>query len=259
MTDIDIAKRHFIGPDGETVYYIQPPTADDVRKADWQYSKIYTQCLIEGITTQAEMMDILTRRGIIGPEFEQRLTELNNDLLDKIDMLRSATAMEEKERLANEVSRARNEMYKWNQRLTGPMNNSAEQISDNARLEYLTSSMTTDYEGKRVWASYDRYLEDKSQNMSMKALYEVMLYLQGLASDFLEHTPEAKAMKDIEQDILAKTEALAKAEDAVAKEEAEEEVEAKPQDEAVVEANPETTVESEDAAMKKGQGQKKNK
>ena len=51
-------RRHFLGPDETTIYYLVPPNAEDIRGADWNYSKTYTKCLVEGITTSAEMMDI---------------------------------------------------------------------------------------------------------------------------------------------------------------------------------------------------------
>lgn len=212
-------KRSFLAAGGSERYYIESPTAEDIRKADWQYSKTYTQCLIEDITTQAEMLDILTRRGIIGPEFEQRAEELNKNLAHKIIELEDAEGVDKKERLAKDVADARNELYKWNQRLTGPMNNTAEQISDNARLEYLTSCMVVDNNGKRVWESYDNYLKEKSQDLSIRALYEVMLYLQGLDSDFLDKTPEAVAMKEVEKSIIDKANAHLDAARAVANEE----------------------------------------
>ena len=65
-------RREFKDPITGQLYFIAPPNADDVRGADWQYSKTFTKCLVEGITTSAEMMDILMRRGVIGPEYEQR-------------------------------------------------------------------------------------------------------------------------------------------------------------------------------------------
>jgi hypothetical protein len=213
-------RRFFFGPDEETKYYIQPPTAEDIRGADWQYSKTYTQCLVEGITTQAEMMDILTRRGIIGPEFEQRANELGQNLSAKIELLDSEEDMDKKRLLAIEVAQAREELFQWNQRLNGPMNNTAEQMSDDARLEYLTSCMVVDTAEKKVWDSYDTYLREKSQALAMRARFEVMLYLQGLESDFLDQTPEAQAMKEIEQDVLEKARAAIEAAEAVAEEEA---------------------------------------
>ena len=212
---IEEEKRYFFGPEGDKKYFIAPPTAEDIRGADWQYSKTYTQCLVEGITTSAEMVDILTRRGIIGPEFEQRANELSENLAIKIDALDSSTDPDVKRELAIEVARAREELFQWNQRLNGPMNNTAEQISDDARLEYLTSVMIVDEDNNKVWESYETYLREKSQALALRSRFEVMLYLQGLSSDFLDQTPEAIAMREVEQDILDKAEATLKAAKAV--------------------------------------------
>lgn len=210
--------RFFYGPD-DLKYYIAAPTAEDIRGADWQYSKVYTQCLIEGITTSAEMMDILNRRGIIGPEFEQRVRELSDNLREKIQELEKSTDMDVKRELSYSVAHAREELFQWNQRLNGPMNNTAEQISDDARLEYLTSAMILDSSNNKVWSSYDVYLKEKSQALALKARFEVMLYLQGLDPDFMDKTPEAVAMREVQQDIMDKAEAIIRASEAVIEEE----------------------------------------
>lgn len=216
-------RRFFIGPNEENKYYIEPPTAEDIRGADWQYSKTYTQCLIEGITTSAEMMDILTRRGIIGPEFEQRATELSGKLSEAIVELNNAEDLDKKRELALKVARAREDLFQWNQRLNGPMNNTAEQISDDARLEYLTSSMVVKEDGSKVWDSYATYLKEKSQALALRSRFEVMLYLQGLDSNFLDQTPEARAMKEVEDKTIAKAQEILKASQAILEEEAAEE------------------------------------
>lgn len=211
-------RRNFLGPDEETPYFIAPPSAEDIRGADWNYSKTYTKCLVEGITTSAEMMDILMRRGIVGPEFEQRATELVTELNAKIAALADAKSIEKKRDLSIDVAQAREELFQWNQRLNGPMNNTCEQMSDDARLEFLTSCMIQTEEDKRVWDSYDSYLREKSQALAVRARFEVMLYLQGLESNFLEQTPEAQAMKEVETDIIQKAEEAIKAVESLAKE-----------------------------------------
>jgi hypothetical protein len=211
-------RRFFFGPDEETKYYIETPTAEDIRGADWQYSKTFTQCLVEGITTSAEMVDILTRRGIIGREFEQRANELAQNLSDKIALLEDTEDLDVKRELSLEVARAREELFQWNQRLNGPMNNTAEQISDDARLEYLTSVMTVNEDGSKVWDSYDTYLKEKSQALALRARFEIMLFLQGLDSDFLDQTPEAQAMREVQQDVMEKAEEAIKAAEAVEEE-----------------------------------------
>jgi len=217
-------RRSFLGPDGVITYYITPPNAEDIRGADWHYSKMYTRSLVEGITTSAEMMDILRQRGIIGPEFEQRATELQKELGEKLDLLYKATDLEIKRNLSLEVYNAREELFQWNQRLSGPMNNTCEQISDDARLEYLTSCMIQTEDGKKVWDSYDSFSKEKNTDLAALAVrsrLEVMLYLQGLESDFLDKTPEAMAMREVEEDIIKRAEEALKAADAIIQEEKE--------------------------------------
>lgn len=246
-------RRNFIGPDGITDYYIASPTADDIRGADWQYSKMYTRCLIEGITTAAEMMDLLRRRGIIGPEFEQRATELSQELTNKTLALENAESMEEKREFAIEVATSREELFQWNQRQAGPMNNTCEQISDDVRLEFLTSCMIQTKDGERVWESYDIFLKEQSQALAVRSRFEVMLFLQGLDSDFLEQTPEAQAMREIETDIIQQAEAALKAVEAMEKEE--EEIEkkekAKPKSRKKAKAKASTTKSKKATASKK--------
>lgn len=211
-------RRSFLGPDETTNYFIATPNAEIIRGADWIYSKTYTKCLQEGITTSAEMMDILMKRGIVGPEFEQRSVELTEILNEKIMALEEANTLEEKRDVAIEVANAREQLFQWNQRLNGPMSNTCEQIADDARLEYLTSSMVVKEDGSRIWESYEKYMSEKSQALALRARFEIMLFLQGLDSDFLEKTPEAMAMREIETDLINKAEEALKVAQAVEEE-----------------------------------------
>lgn len=220
-----IARREFKDPVTGKSFYIAAPNAEHIRGADWQYSKIYTKSLIEGITTSSEMMDILLRRGVIGPEFDQRQSELTKELIAKVEVLRLAKDLDEKQKLAIEVSSAREDLFNWNQRLNGPMSNTCEQIADDARLEYLTACMVQDESGKRIWEDYSDFLKEKNQSLAMRARFEVMLYLQGLEPDFLQKTPEAQALKEVEAEIREKAkEALAKLEEGLKESGAMEEV-----------------------------------
>ena len=195
-------RRSFIGPDEETEYFIGALRADDIRAADWHYSKTYTNCLNEGITTSAEMMDILRRRGIIGEDFDKRAAELSTILNDSILKLNDAVTNDEKAELAVEVAKNREALFQWNQRLSGPMGNTCEQIADDARLEYLTSVIIQHKDGSKVWDTFEDFLANKDQALTMKARYEVMLFLQGYEPDFLEKTPEAIAMREVEADLI---------------------------------------------------------
>ena len=221
-------RRRFSSGEKEESYYVANPTADDIRGADWEYSKQYTRSLVEGITTSAEMMDILMRRGIIGPEFEQRANELAVDLGTKIEKLNESTLDEEKRELSIDVAGARDALFQWNQRLNGPLSNTCEQLSDNSRLEFLTFCLTQNEQGNKVWDSYDGYLLEKNNDLAIQARFEVMLYLQGLDSDFLEQTPEATAMREIEENSIKMAEEAIKAAEVIMKEEAVQDEESTP-------------------------------
>jgi len=82
-------------------------------------------------------------------------------------------------------------------------------------------------------------LKEKNKDLAALAIrsrLEVMLYLQGLESDFLDKTPEAVAMREVEEDIISRAEEALKAAEAVIQEEVEiNEAEAKPK------AKPKTT------------------
>ena len=192
--------RSFFNIKKDTTYYIAAPTAEDIRGADWEYSKSYTKSLVAGITTTAEMTDILMRRGIIGPEFEKRSNELATELSAKIDALQKATNSQEKAELAYKVATARDELFQWNQRLSAPLGNTCEQIADDARLEYLTSRLIVDATGKRLWETFENYLTENEQSLAQQSRFETMLYLQGLDSKFLENTPEAVAMRELQEE-----------------------------------------------------------
>jgi len=192
--------RKFFNANTEDNYYIVSPTAEDIRGADWEYSKSYTKSLVAGITTTAEMTDILMRRGIIGPEFEQRSNELANELGAKVSALDQSKTSEEKAELAVQVAIAREELFQWNQRLNAPLGNTCEQMSDDSRLEYLTSRLVVNEKGAHIWEDFNSYLTEKEQSLAQQSRFEIMLYLQGLDSDFLDNTPEAIAMKELESE-----------------------------------------------------------
>lgn len=202
------------------IFYIKSPTTEDIRGADWTYSKVYTKSLTEGIATSAEMVDILKMRGVVGPEYDQRSKELTQNLNALIYELSLAPDNESKRELAIRVAEARDDLYRWNQRLRSPMSHTCEQIADDARLEYLTSCIVCDSNKNKVWKDYNSYLTEKDNNLSLRARVEVMLFLQGIDSDFMDKTPEAEAIREIEDEEIAAAEALIKTQEAMEIEEA---------------------------------------
>jgi hypothetical protein len=182
-------------------YFIDDPDIESVRKADWQYSKTYNEALLAGVTTAAQMQDILEERQIIGKVYEAEREKLILDLETKSAQLEAMDPKQDVEAYRNimeEVEDLRNKLFRINQKASSPMSNTCEQIAEDTRMEFMTSSMVKDEDGNRVWESYEDYKLFPDAALAMRARYECMLALQGLDSDFLEKTPEAVARKALE-------------------------------------------------------------
>lgn len=188
--------EYIIGDDTRK-FYLDMPSSEQIRKAEWHYSKVYNKALIEGVATTSEMMDILTKRGLYGPEYEEKLQGLQVDITLKIGTMHNTEDSEDKEKLAQEVKELRNDLYSWNQRLTGPLSNSCEQMADDSKVEYLTSAIVRDEAGNLIWDSYDTFILEGDQGFALKARFEVLLWMQGLDADFMDKTPENQVIQEL--------------------------------------------------------------
>jgi hypothetical protein len=209
--------------EGAGTYIVETPDANSIRESDWCYSRTYSKALVEGITTSGEMMDILKRRGITGPTFDKKATDLREKIAEKIIVMEQELDRERRKTLATEVSSLREDLFQLNQRVNGPMSQTCEQMAEDSRLEHLTSCLVRKVDGSRVWDSYEAFLAEPNRIIAWRARLEVMLFLQGLDSNFLEKSPENVALREIEEEKVAEAEAAE--EKRIADEEAKVEVE----------------------------------
>lgn len=197
--DVDTEYRSFeYEVDGKVkAFYLSLPNSEQIRRAEWHYSKVYNKALVEGVATTPEMMDILTKRGLYGPDFEKKLQELQINITLKIADMQGSLDDAKREVFAREIQQLRDELYRWNQRITGPLSNSCEQMAEDAKTEYLTSSVVHTEGGVLAWPTYESFVTERNQGLALKARFEVLLWLQGLEVDFLDNTPENIVLREI--------------------------------------------------------------
>jgi hypothetical protein len=200
---LDTRREFIIETEGKTTsYFIANPSGEDIRKADWQYSKIYNQAILDDLLTQAQMVDLLKKQGIISEEYATEVEVVRASLaaeIYKLENLPDSTPDLEREDAALSVAATRDELFRLNQRVNGPMGNTCENISEDARVEYLTSRIVQNKDGSKLWEDFDAYRNEENTALSVKARFEVMLWMQGLNSDFLENTPEQMALREVNQ------------------------------------------------------------
>jgi len=200
LMDLLDGRRRFeyTDSDGEVQeYFIGTPNAESVRQADWEHAKRYNQALKEGIYTVSEMMEILKKRNIIGVDYDKVGDDLRLQLAEKIVEMERENDRETRIRLAMEVADMREEVFQWNQRLSSPLASTCENMANDARVEFITSSVVQDTEGNRLWDTFDDYKTEHNLGLQSKARFEVMLWLEGVESNFLERAPENVVMKEL--------------------------------------------------------------
>lgn len=199
----------FAPPGGEDVsYFIADPTGEDIRKADWQYSKVFNQALADGFPTQSQMVEILKNRGILDDKYTQEVEQTRIDLaaaLFRLDNLDPDAPDREKEALAIETATLRDKLYRLNQRVNGPLANTCENLAEDARVEFLTSRIVQKQDGKRLWDDFEDFRSTDNAPLIARARFEVMLWMQGLESNFLENTPEQSVLREVAQHRLDET------------------------------------------------------
>ena len=191
--------------DEEVSYFIAQPTAADIRKADWQYSKVYNKAIVDGFLTQAQMVDVLKEKGILSDDYAERVESTRISLaseLFKLENMQEDSPEIERESIALEVARLRDELFALNQQVNGPMGNTCENLAEDARTEYLSARVVQLQNGDRLWEDFDDYQNEENSSLAVKSRFEVMLWIQGLDSNFLENTPEQTALRSIAQDRL---------------------------------------------------------
>jgi len=202
IKDILDVRREFTLEDDKgniTSYYIADPSGEDIRKADWNYAKVFNQALADKIPTHAQMLEILKERGVLSEEYQRSVEKTKIDLAAALFRLEhmAPDQDEENEALAMETARLRDELFRLNQRLNGPLQNSCENMAEDSKNEYLTSRVIQFKDGKRIWNTFDDYLREPNTQLTVKCRFEVMLWLQGLDSNFMEKAPEHKVLRDL--------------------------------------------------------------
>ena len=177
-------------------YFLGIPSAENIRQADWEHAKTYNRALKEGVFTTSEMMTILENRNIAGPDYEKVSEDLNAKLVSKMIDMEKETDEEERVKLALEVQSLRDEVFRWNSRVSGPLSSTCESLANEARVEYLTSAIIQDVHGERHWKDFDEYKSEKDLVVQTKAKFEIMMWMEGLESNVLENSPEAVVLRE---------------------------------------------------------------
>ena len=141
-------------------YFIGDPSGADIRKADWQYSKVFNQALSDSFPTQAQMLEELIKRDIVGDHFNREVEEVRIGLaaaLFRLENMPPGADDVDQEGAAIEVAEFRERLFRLNQKINGPMGNTCENLAEDARNEYLTSRVIENRDGRKIWETFEDF------------------------------------------------------------------------------------------------------
>jgi hypothetical protein len=161
--------------DGSSInVYVTSPTAIAIQKADIYRAKVWNECLDEGIKTKEELAVVMEKRGIWGKsqiqqelKIVEQLTNLERDLYlgdgkKKIPLSDGKNIAFKMKELRSELRRLLIEKNNFEQ-------NTAENISDNARFDYLVSACTFYENGQKVYNNIEDYNNRASDEIAYAA------------------------------------------------------------------------------------------
>lgn len=184
--------------DNEITICVVKPTNAVVREADTLRTKVWHNCLTDGIPTRKQVVELLRDRGEWDDEKEKKeelltiqLTQLEKDLALGRGGKRKPKVSEGRD-IAIEIRKVRLELRDLISERISLEDNSAENLADNARFDYLVAHCTYYDNGQRVYKSFDEYNNKSADDLAFAAAGLLGKMLYNLDSNFEKNLPENK-------------------------------------------------------------------
>lgn len=182
----------------EVTFAVKKPNHQQQKEANFVYSKYMNQYLKGDIMPQLKMEEILKQNGIWDESKrrkEEELVTLVRDVNEKLR--RGGIKLSEGAKLAKEAIKARFDLMELSAIRTNFLQNSAENLSQNHRFNYLVSECTVYSNDKKVFKDYEDFLNQDNLGSQLPYLagevFSKLIY--GFDEDFRKDWPEYKFLQ----------------------------------------------------------------
>jgi hypothetical protein len=175
--------------------YVQRPTNDTAKAADRYKSKVWNQCIQDGILTKKELAVLMKKRGIWDEAKDKEEDQITKEIirLEKELYLGKdgkKPKVSEGRDLAIQIRRKRSELRDLITEKITLEENTAENLADNARFDFLVAHCTFYKDGSRVYKDYDEYNNKSADELAFEAARLLGKMLYNLDNDFEKNLPE---------------------------------------------------------------------
>lgn len=185
------------GEKSEVEIYVVRPANDILKLADRHKSKVWNQCLQEGILTKKELGVLMRKRGIWDEKKDKEEDQITKDIIRLEKELYQGKngvkpKLSEGRDLAIEIRRKRSELRDLITEKITLEENTADNLADNARFDFIVAHCTYYSDGTKVYKSFDEYNSKSSDEIAFEAATLLGRMFYDLDSNFEKNLPENK-------------------------------------------------------------------
>jgi hypothetical protein len=175
-------------------YIIVKPSVNVVREAKFRYSKAFTSALKQGLYTRKKLESLLRTgdQDILKEHYETREENIRKALEIQLQISQESDP-DKLEKLGFELQYLRRAMIQEDVYIDRLFSNTADQIAEEERMDYITSQVVCNKDGSRVWDSFSSMLEEERFEFIEHCKYQVMCWNYGLSTKDEVKEPEQEA------------------------------------------------------------------
>lgn len=186
------------GETKEIEIYVQRPNNDVIKLAERYKSKVWNQCIQDDILTKKELAVLMRKRGIWDEakdkeeeEITQEIIRLEKELYQGKDG-KSKPKLSEGRDIAIQIRRKRIELRELITEKITLEENTADNLAENARFDFLVAHCTFYKDGTRVYKDFDEYNKKSADEVAFAAANLLGKMLYNLDNNFEKNLPENK-------------------------------------------------------------------
>lgn len=182
----------------EISFYVIRPTNETLRNADRFRTKVWTQCRADKIPTKKKLAKMMVEDGDWSKEKEQREAEITMDIVRLEKELyrggdkkgRKKPKLSEGRDLAIKIRQLRIELRDLIADRLALEENSAENLADNARFDYLVAHSTFYSDTRKVYKDFDDYNSRSADELAFAAAQILAEMVYNIDAGFEKNLPE---------------------------------------------------------------------
>lgn len=187
MVEVQTGKRVF-DTDKYGLLQIRYPKVEENRLADWEYSKVFQQAIMDEIPTNREMEELIKRRKLWTAEDDENVAKLEEEINKQLVMLSKMESEKAIVPIQEKIGMLRNEIFQMQQQRQSYFNNTAESKADEAKMSFLIHKCTEFADSENpVWKTYEDFKNEGDQLTVNAIVYQFLTFINGLPAEILSN------------------------------------------------------------------------